>query len=501
MVKRLAQWLIQVTPGGGLLERTLKSGMWVGAMSVIDRMLQIILLLVLAALLDPKDFGLMGIALLTLSAIGQFTKLGIDAALIQRRESNVDAYLNTVWTMEAVRGLLLASVAFLAAPYVAAFFSEPRAVDILRFIALSPLLLGIRNPGVVYFQKDLEFHKQFVYQLSGSFLNFVVAIVYAVFIAQTVWALVIGYVVADAVRFVVSYLLHSHRPRPSFNSAYAREMFSYGKWITGAGIISFLVSEGDDVIVGYLLGATSLGFYQVAYRVARAPATEITHVISTVMFPTYSKLQDDIAELREAFFQTVRMTTLVSFPVGVGIIVVAPTFVSAFMNPEWEVIVVPMQLIALYGTVVSFAATFGAIWKALGRPDYVTKLGAARTVIMAILIVPMVTRYGITGAALVVTGTYLLAIFPVDVYLVVRSVDTSYRKLFGEIAYPVVASVAMGLSVVAVRLALPPMWPVAEFALLVAVGGVSYLLTVLVLDRQFGWGLERNVRRLLSAVR
>lgn len=498
---RIGEFLKRTTPGGSILEQTIKSGMWVGAMSIGDRLLQVVLLLILAALLDPSDFGLLGIALLTLSALENFTKLGINASLIQRKEENVDSYLDTAWSMETLRGVALAAVVFAGAPYIAALFGDPRATDVLRFVALSPILTSLKNPAVVYFQKDLKFHKQFVYQLSGSLLNFVVALGYAFLVARSVWGLIFGYVFADAFRLLVSYWLDSYRPRPRFDVGQAREIYDYGKWITASSIISFLVSEGDDVVVGAVLGSAALGFYQVAYRIARAPATEITHVISSVMFPAYSKLQDDVAQLREAFFQTVRITTLLSFPVGVGIVVVAPTFVEAFMEPEWAVIVAPLQLVGIYGTVVSFAATFGAVWKAQGRPDYVTKLGALRTVIMAILILPALQLYGITGAAAVVTGTYLFAIFPLDVYLVVKSVETTFRRLFSEIAYPLVASVAMGAVVTGARLTLPPMWSVAEFALLVLLGGAAYLLAVLVLDRQFNWGLERNVRSIIAAVR
>jgi PST family polysaccharide transporter/lipopolysaccharide exporter len=163
-------------PKGDVAERAVKSGIWVTLINVFDRILQLVKLVVLARLLAPSDFGLMGIALLTLAGLRQFSKLGIDTALIQREEDNVDEYLNTAWSMKAIRGVVIAGVAFVLAPVAAQFFNELRATDVIRVIALSPLITGLQNPGVMYLRKNLEFHKQFVYTLSSTTTNITVAI-------------------------------------------------------------------------------------------------------------------------------------------------------------------------------------------------------------------------------------------------------------------------------------------------------------------------------------
>jgi len=137
-------------PKGDVTERAVKSGIWVTLINVFDRILQLAKLVVLARLLAPSDFGLMGIALLTLAGLQQFSKLGIDTALIQQEEDDVDEYLNTAWSMKAIRGVVITGVAFVLAPYAAQFFSEPRATDIIRVIALSPLITGLQNPGVMH---------------------------------------------------------------------------------------------------------------------------------------------------------------------------------------------------------------------------------------------------------------------------------------------------------------------------------------------------------------
>ena len=496
----LLKWFRRSVPAGNLATKTLKSGMWVGALNVVDRLLQLVMVVILASLLGPAEFGLMGIALVTINALRRFSRLGINEALIQQVEDDVDHYLNTTWSMQVIRGVVLAGILFLAAPLIASVFNEPEVTPVLRVISVSPILLGLRNPATVYFQKNLEFHKQFAYQISGSMLYTIVALGIAFFVVESVWALVAGYVIADATRLLVSYWLDDYRPFPSLNFDMARELFGYGKWITGSGIVLFLINEGDDALVGALLSASALGLYQMGYRLGKAPSTEITQVVGSVLFPTYSKLQDDMEQFRAVFFQTVRATTLLSFPVGVGIIVVAPTFIRAFMGQQWIDAVRPMQLIAVYGILVSFAATFGSVWKALGRPDYVTKVGVLRLIIMAVLVVPAIEMYGVTGMAAVVTGVYLFLIFPIDVHLVVKSVETTHARLLSEITYPLIASVLMGAIVYFVRQNLV-LDPIFEFTVLVVVGAVSYAAWALLIETQLDWGLERDLRRVMSAVR
>ncbi|MFC6992317.1 lipopolysaccharide biosynthesis protein [Haladaptatus sp. GCM10025707] len=489
----------RLLPGGSLADRTIKSGIWVTISNITDRGLQLLLLVILARLLAPADFGLMGIALLTATALRRLSNLGLNQALIYQKGDDVDHYLNTAWSMEVARGLLLAAVTFAIAPLVADLFHEPRALPVLQVVAISPLLTGIRNPGVIYFQKNLEFHKQLVYQLSGSFTNFIVAVTIAV-IYGSVWALVLGYVLADAARLVVSYLAHEFRPGLSFDLSAARELFTYGKWVTGGGIVTFLYSQGDDAVVGWLLNATSLGFYQVAYQFAMAPATEIAAVISSVAFPSYSKLQDDVPALREAFFQTVQVSTAVSFPLAVGIVAVAPTFVVAFLGETWEPTIVPIQLIGVYAFLISMTMTFAPVWQARGHPDYGTKVSALRTVFLAIVIIPATLQYGIVGTAAAVVATYVVPSVPIDIYLLVRTVETTYGRFVREITYPLVASLLMGGAVWATQL-LVTVNPLVEFVLLVIVGAGVYGAVVFVLTTRFGWSLGRNIRTIGAVVR
>ncbi|MFD1600081.1 lipopolysaccharide biosynthesis protein [Halobellus rarus] len=499
MRDRLREFVRRLVPSGSVVQRTMKSGIWVSMTTVSVRFSQILMLIVLARLLSPRDFGLMGIALLTVSATRRFTDIGINAALVQDVEENVDKYLNTTWSLEAGRGFLIFAVLFVAAPFIADLFSEPGATILIRALGLSPLLIGMRNPGVVYFQKDLSFHKNFVWQSSAALVQFVVGVGYALY-SPTVWALVFASLSRSFVKFALSYVLHDYRPWPAFEVETAKKLINYGKWITGASIVGFIFSEGDDAFVGWFLSATALGFYQYAYRLADTPASEFSGIISKITFPAYSQLQDDLDELREALIQTTRLTAFVAFPLAFGIALVAPSFVPVVLGEEWEPMIVTMQILALYGLMHAITRNFGAVWKALGRPDYIAKLGFLRVCCIALLIWPATARWGIEGTALVVVAVYIVPMLPIDVYLAARIVNGRSMQLYTEYVYPFVAATVMfgSLRYATSVTNLPPL---VELVVLVPTGALLYFVVAYLLERQFDWGIEHNLRMIRDGLR
>ncbi|KKF40009.1 transporter [Halorubrum saccharovorum] len=499
MKDRLRELVERAVPSGSVIQRTVKSGIWVTATKMAVRLSQILMLIVLARLLDPRAFGLMGIALLVLSGIRRFTNIGINAALIQDEQENVDEYLNTTWCLEAARGFLIFGVLAVAAPFIAGIFDEPSATPLIRVLALSPLLYGLRNPAVVYFQKDLSFHKDFVFKSSGSVVQFVVGVGYALY-SPTVWALVFATVSKSFFKLFLSYVLHDYRPWPTFEVAAARRLIDYGKWITGASIIGFIYSEGDDAFVGWFLTATSLGFYQYAYRIADMPASEAAGIISEITFPAYSRLQGDLDELRGALLQTTRLTAFIAFPLSFGIAAVAPSFVPAILGDEWRPMITAMQILAMYGLLHAITRNFGAIWKALDRPDFIVKTGLVRVACIAALIWPATARWGIEGTALVVVGVYVFPMLPLDVYLSARMVEARQRRLYAEYLYPFVAASVMFGTLWYVASA-TTLTPLVEFLVLVPSGAVVYFAVAFLLERQFDWGIERNLRMISDGIR
>ena len=383
-----------------LAPKVFKSGFWVFLLRIMSRLFEFIRTVVLARLLAPEDFGLFGIALLSLSILQKFTQTGFGAALIQKKKE-IKPYLDTVWTVNLFKNTVFALILFIAAPLVGIFFNEPKAILLVKVLSITAFLGGLANIGTIYFRKEIEFHKLVKLQISTSITDMVVAITAAVYL-RNVWALVYGFIAARIVGIFVSYKIHPYRPHFDFDLKKAKELFGFGKWVLGSSVLSFLITQGDDIFVGKLLGVAALGFYQMAYRLSNMPATEITHLISQVTFPAYSKMQDDIPRLRESYLRVVQFIAFLTFPLAGAIFVLAPDFTKIFLGEKWMAIVPVLQILVFAGLLRSIMATTGPIFLSVGKPKIETKWQVIQFSVLIVLIYGFTVKWGIAGTALAV---------------------------------------------------------------------------------------------------
>jgi len=481
-------------PSTDLRARVVSGGIWVFALRITDRLFALARTIILARVLAPVDFGVFGIALLAMSALETFSQTGFNAALIQKKE-DTKPYLDTAWTVQAIRGVLLALFLFAIAGYVAAFFDASAAKRILQVIALSVLLRGFTNIGVVYFQKELEFRRQFLYQLSGTFADMTVAISMALLL-RSVWALALGLLAGALVRMVMSYFIHPYRPRLSSDRQQFKELFGFGRWVLGSSILVFIVTQGDDIFVGKLLGVTALGFYQLAYRLSNMPATEITHIVSQLTFPAYSKLQDRLPRLQEAYLKVLQVTTFLSVPIAGLIFVLAPDFTRIFLGQKWMPMVLAMQVLVLAGLVRSIMATTGPIFLAVAKPEIETRFQVIRFIVLAASIYPLTLQWGIVGTSIAVFLSTLTSTVGF-VFMVLRITRCRRREFAMLITLPLIAVLLMVLVLFGLKLVSGEVGSLGFFALAGA-GSLTYLSVIYVLDRFVNYGIGQLVRSLIA---
>ena len=467
-------------PGENLSQRAVRSGFWVFSLRIVQQLFGLARLVILARILAPHDFGLLGIALLTMATLETFSQTGFQAALIQKKE-DIKSHLDAAWTVLILRGFILFTILYLIAPYAATFFNAPEAKSIIQVIGFAILLQAFTNIGVIYFQKELEFNKEFVYQFAGTLVDFIVA-VSAVLILRNVWALVFGLLAGNAARFIVSYLIHPYRPHLSSDLGKAKELFGFGKWIFGSSILVFLITQGDDIFVGKLLGVTALGFYQLAYRISNMPATEITHVISQVTFPAYSKLQEDISKLREAYLKVLQVTAFLSFPIAGLIFVLAPDFTMIFLGEKWMPMVPAMMVLVFAGLVRSISATTGPIFQAVGKPKIITKWQPVRLFVLVVLIYPFTIQWGILGTSLSVLLSNLVSAIGFSV-MVVRITKCEIKNFTKRIILPLMSTLIAILFIFILKNN-TNMIGMLGFILFAGVSVLIYLGTTYILDRQ-----------------
>jgi len=328
-------------------------------------------------------------------------------------------------------------------------------------------------------------------------VDLVVAIT-AALLLRNAWALIFGLLAANFVRTVVSYFVHSYRPRLQLEGAKAKELYGFGRWVLGSSTLIFFLTQGDDVLVGKVLGATALGFYQMAYLISNLPATEITHVISQVTFPAYSKLQDDLPKLREAYLLTLQLTAFVSIPLAGGIFILAPEFTRIFLGAKWMPMVTTMQILCIFGALRSIGATFGPLFQSVGRPDLVGKFSCFQLVFMAVVIYPLATRWNILGVALAVVIP-MIAAQVLQVREAVQVLQCAFRA-FADLLVPVTGTIIMTVSVWLLKGSRGETMGIWDVLLLLFFGGLVYLASACIFDRVYNRRVIRNVVQALRWV-
>ena len=387
-------------PRKTLPQKMVQGGAWISSLKIIRKVFSLTRLIIIGRILAPSDFGLMGIALLTMSALETFSTFGFRQALIQKKE-NTDNYLDAAWTVLIIRGFVVFIIVYLVAPYVAFFFHTPEVKPIIQVLGLVTFFQAFANIGVIFFHKELEFNKVFIYRFVGISTNFIVAVVAAI-VLRSVWALVLGLIAEKVVSFFISYLIHPYRPHLSKDIEKAKELFGFGKWILGSSILVFIGEHIDDIFVGRVLSATALGFYQMAYRISNMLETEITQVISGVTFPAFAKIQDQHTRLQKAYFRIMRLIFAISLPITIGMVLLAPEFTQIFLSEKWMPMVSAMQLLAVAGFFKSIVSTGSPLFRGSGYPNYEFYMQLIRGLMIIIAIYPFIIFMGIKGAALAV---------------------------------------------------------------------------------------------------
>jgi len=367
-----------------------------GGLRVSVRALGFVRIAILARLLTPNEFGLFSIAMLTLSFLEILTESGINVFFIQG-EGKIKEYIDTAWIISIMRGILITLLIILFAKPITIFFKNPDAYYLLLLVSMVSFIRGFINPAIVKLRKDLEFNKEFRLRFVVLIVETTVAIVLA-FVTRSAVSLVWGLIAGVIVEVVISFALIKPKPKLKYEVKKASKIVKRGKWITLAGIFSYLFREGDDIVVGRLLGTDALGVYRVGYKISTLPITEVSEVVRRVTFPVYSKIASDKLRLKRAFVKSITAVSLVSIPFGLFLYLFAYPFVMIVLGSNWLEAVPVIKVLALFGVVRAITTMTYPLFLSVKKQEYVMKITLVGILGLGLTIYPMVIRYGLVGA-------------------------------------------------------------------------------------------------------
>lgn len=435
-----------------------------------------VILVALSRLLSPQAFGLVALAFVFTDVVNIFLDQGFSAAIVQREDLE-DGHLDTAFWISVLSGILLTAGAIAASGLIGALFNEPRLAPVVRWLSIGFILNAFSSTQMAILQRALAFKSLAVRSMAAKVVGGTVGVSLA-FAGFGVWSLVAQKLAGGLAAIVVLWRASDWRPGFKVSKRHYKDLFTFGVSIVGNNLLKTCVRRSDDFLIGYFLGPTLLGFYTVGYRLLLVVIRLVTGIINAVAFPTFSRLQHNPERMRRAFYKVTQYTSLLAFPVFIGLAVLAPDVVPALFGAKWAPSVPVLQVLAFIGILESVMAFNGSVMRASGKPSWqlgimlLTSIGSVIGFLIAV-------RWGIVAvaSAFVIVG-YLIA--PISYLAVRKLIHIDFRTYAGQFVAPLAASLTMVAVVVTVQKVLEP-YGLNRYLLLsiyVTLGGLIYLAVI-----------------------
>ena len=464
-----------------LARKTLKGIGWNYLTYGAGKLLTLVTTALLAHLLTPDNFGLAAYASVAITYLTILKDLGLGAALVQRRE-DIEKTANTVFTLNLMVGIGITAITIMLAPLAALYFKEPLVTPMLRWLGLSILFNSLGSVHMSRLQRELNFQWKLVPTIGNTAIKSVVSIVLAL-LGYGAWALVFGQLAGSVVSLILVWKVFPWRPRLTIDRKTARALFKYGAIVMGEDALSVAQDDFDYLIVGRLFSQAAMGIYTLAYQIPEMLVLTLLWVISDVIFPAFSSIQNQTKDLKKSILITMRYMGLVITPICLGMIVAANPMIRVVFGEKWLDVIPIMRILALYALIFSIGFNIGDVYKAIGRPEIGMKITIPTMVFRIIVLWLGAQIGGLTGIAY---GHLIAASVEVIVRLIVatRILDITFKEIFTQFTFLV-----GGIALLAITL--PTLYitgdllPVVRLIILIILGAIAYIGTM--------WFFERNL--------
>ncbi|MFM5901624.1 MAG: MOP flippase family protein [Dolichospermum sp.] len=464
-----------------LKQKSIASIVWSTAQSWGSQCISLVVFSILARLLNPESFGLIAIAAVFLGFVNLFLDQGFSQAIIQRRELERE-HLDTVFWTNVSISVLLTFISIASADLIAKFFTQPDLTSVIRWLSLRFLIGSLNNVQVAILQRNLNFKPLAIRSLIATLGGGVIGVSMAL-MGFGVWSLVCQQLANGIIQVLVLWTSSDWRPRLSFSPKHFRDLFSFGMNVLGINILNFVVTNGDNLLIGYFLGPVPLGYYNLAYRLLTTLAQLFIGVASSTAMPIFSSIQDDLPRLRKVLYEFVELSNTIAFPVFLGMSVLAPELVIVIFGEQRKASIPVMQILNIIGILYAGFCYNAPLMMAVGKPEWKLRLDIFRTVFYVTGFF-IAVRWGIVSVAtsLVLTAYFIAGL---TIIIIKKLINIDIKVYLSKYLNPLIASIVMILVMSITKIIVIHFYTSKELVLLFSttlVGLVTYLLSIYFLN-------------------
>ena len=445
---------------------------------------------ILARILTPDDFGIVGIGMVLLNLFYNIQDFGVLPALIQR-DDQIEESISVGLSLRFIIAGIISLVVVGLSPFLASFFGNPAVAPVLMAYTVNLFVLSLGFPSQTALTRALRFSNLAV----ASVLQYVVIGIVAVILALmdfTYWSLVVGSI-SGSIAYVISLRYYERIPlRPKFNRRLMGELMGFGKHLLIAGLMVFIVFNVDQIVIARVAGIASLGIYFIAVRFGRSMGEQISTVVNRVLFPTMARMKEDMERLKEGYVQSLRMISIVAVPLTMGLSAISPVFVYVVLGETWLPAALPLSILAFQGLLNSLICPASNVLISIGKPWYMSAQSTVQAIVMMIGIYPVAVLYDIPGVCVFTT----LLSFGVFIYFL-RVFSSNFKTSWIEMARPILPSALSGLVMFTIVSFVARGLPrdLVSLCILIAIGFVVYFASLYLLSR------GKDVREVVDLLR
>ncbi|MGR7609164.1 MOP flippase family protein [Klebsiella aerogenes] len=488
-----------------LREKTVNGAKWSAIATVASIGISFLQITLLARIIEPHQFGLLTISMLVIMIADTISDFGISNSIIQRKNIS-EVELSTLYWINVMIGLLVFFLVFVLSGLISDLLNQPEIKPLVQLLAFAFIIIPHGQQFRALLQKELEFSKIGLIETSSILIGFAITMcsaLYYPFAITAIWGYLCMSICKTLMFAVVGRKIY--KPILRFNYKSVSSNIKFGAYLTADALVNQLNSNIATVILSRSLGAVIAGGYNLAYNVAVLPPSRLNPILTRVLFPAFSKIQDDKEKLRTNFYKLLSFVGLINFPVLLGLLTVSDNFVITIFGEKWQFITPILQILCIVGLLRSIGNPIGSLLMAKARVDISFKFNVFKLFLFIPSIWIGAIYFGGIGAALgflivQVINTYL------SYFILIKPVlGSSYREYIQSITLPLVLTIpTVVVAWLVGTINISPL-PVIMLILQVSSGVITFAITLVFSRNDFVREIKQQVvknpklRRLLRA--
>ena len=463
-----------------LKDQAKTGSVWVSLSKIAINVLNFLVALILMRyFLGPEDFGLVGIAILFSEIVNLFTLQGISDTIIYIDEDS--RKIDSLFYLIIFLGFFAFLCFFSGASVISGFYKQDLDL-IFKIMAVNFLVIAAGATPMALLRKRMLLKEESLIQFVSQVVSAVSTLVFA-FLKFGVYAIIGGMCLKYLAILIMAFGASGYRPGRYFSIKIIRSLFDYIKYVTGEAVVMFLLNRSDQMIVPKFFSAAVFGFYSQAFNFINYPLSISRMTFHTVLFSVFSKMQEDLDEMRRMFIIVNRHIATLFVPLFMGFGAVADLFVTGFLGEQWQPCVPYIYLFTVFALIKIIGVTLPQTMKSIGKPQHLFYYNVVRMVVLIPALLASTLLHQPMWTAATMVGIMLI-FKPVEWIMLKRTIGIDTCQYFSIGIVPLCASAAMVLGIYWFKRICIDIHPIPLLGLSVLVGMILYSGASFIFDRQ-----------------